>query len=197
MKKLLTLICLFCAGNTFGQPGGETCASATLIPSIPYVGIGNTVGASDDYFASCPDYGNQGGAGDHVYQFTNGPSDVYVDISLCRNLTNYDSQLYVYKDSCSGTPVGCQEDGCQSPNYFAPYNSSILALQLLANTTYYIVIDGYDAGSQGNYQLNIDSAAGIDPPDTTNLPLVLINTLGQLIVDDPKITADMKIMDPG
>jgi len=197
MKQLLTVTFLLLTSLAFAQAGGENCASATVIPSIPYQGIGNTTTAVDDYFASCADVGNQGGAKDQVYEFTNGPSNIYIDITLCQNVTDYDSQLYVFENTCTGSPVGCQEDGCQSPNYTAPYNSTITAQLLLANTTYYFVIDGYDSGAQGNYQINITESIGLNPPDSTVLPLVLINTLGQEIVDEPKINTNMKIIHNG
>jgi len=197
MKQLLFIIFLFASVLSFSQTGGEDCATATVIISLPYVGIGNTSIAVDDYFASCADVGNQGGGADQVYEFTNGPSNIYVDISLCQNITDYDSQLYVYESTCIGNPVGCQEDGCQSPNYSANYNSVITAQLLLANTTYYFVIDGYNTSSQGNYQINIESSIGLDAPDSTILPLVLINTFGQAIVDEPKILANLKIIHNG
>jgi len=166
-----------------------------VVNSLPYVASGNTNNANDDYFASCPDYGNQGGANDIVYQFTNGANDIYVDISLCQNITDYDCQLYVFENNCSNPPVGCQEDGCQSPNYSAPYNSKITAQLFNSNTTYYIVVDGYSATSNGNYQLNINESIGLNPPDSTNIPLVIINTNNQIIVDEPKINVDFKIID--
>jgi len=197
MKHLLALSLLISISTLFGQAGGENCASATVIPAIPYVGNGNTTGAVDDYFASCPDVGNLGGGADQVYVYLNGSANVYVNISLCQNITDYDCQLYVYKNNCTGTPVGCQEDGCQSPNYSAPYNAVITAQLLLANTTYYFVVDGYDVGSMGNYQINVDFSIGLDAPDSTILPLVLINTLGQAIVDEPKINTNLKIIHNG
>ncbi|MCB9359733.1 MAG: CotH kinase family protein [Flavobacteriales bacterium] len=197
MKPLFILFQFLIITNIFSQTGGETCATATVIPSIPFTGIGNTSTATDDYYASCQDVGNPGGAKDLVYEFTNGTSDVYLDITLCQNITNYDSQLYIYEGSCTGAPINCQEDGCQSPNYGAPYNSAITAQLFLANTTYYIVVDGYDASSQGNYQIDIYPSVGISPPDSTNLPLVLFNTLGQEIVDEPKILLNMKIIHNG
>ena len=179
------------------QTGGETCATATVIPSIPYTAQGNTSGAADDYFASCADVGNPGGAPDLVYEFTNGLSDQYVDISVCQAITDYDSQLYIYEGSCTGTPVGCMEDGCQSPAFGAVYNSTIIAQLLLANTTYYIVVDGYNGGSIGNYQLDIYASTGISPPTETNIPLILVNTNGQTIVDEPKIATSFKVIDNG
>ena len=63
MKELLTSVFLvFVSLFSLAQPGGETCATATIIPSIPYVATGSTIGAVDDYFANCDDYPNQGGA---------------------------------------------------------------------------------------------------------------------------------------
>jgi hypothetical protein len=165
------------------------------VNSLPYVASGNTNNANDNYFASCPDYGNQGGANDIVYQFTNGANDIYVDISLCQGITDYDCQLYVFENNCTNSPVGCQEDGCQSPNYSAPYNSKITAQFFNANTTYFIVVDGYSTTSNGNYQLNINESIGLNPPDSTNIPLIIINTNNQIIVDEPKINVDFKIID--
>ena len=188
-------IFLFSFINSFGQLLGEDCSNPIIVNSIPYVNLGNTNNANDDYYASCPDYGNQGGANDIVYQFTNGVNDRYIDISLCENITNYDCQLYIFENNCNGNPVGCQEDGCQSPNYSAAYNSKITAQLLVANTTYFIVVDGYSASSNGDYQLNINESVGLNAPDSTNIPLIMINTNNQLIVDEPKINVDFKVID--
>lgn len=197
MRFIFTSIFLIYQLISFAQPGGENCLTATSINSIPFIGIGNTTSANDDYFENCPDVGNQGGAPDHVYTYSTGNSIEYIDVSLCENLTNYDSQLIVYEDNCSSNPIGCQEDGCQSPNYNAPYNSNITGLTLQANKTYYFVIDGYDNLSSGNYQINIDSSIAFDVPDSSIIPLVYINTYGQEIQNEPKISANMGIINNG
>ena len=186
---------LFIFKDFSSQLLGEDCSNPIVVNSLPYVASGNTNNANDDYFASCPDYGNQGGANDIVYQFTNGANDRYIDISLCENITNYDCQLYIFENNCNGNPVGCQEDGCQSPNYSAAYNSKITAQLLVANTTYFIVVDGYSTYSNGDYQLNINESVGLNAPDSTNIPLIMINTNNQLIVDEPKINVDFKVID--
>ncbi|MEK9620498.1 MAG: CotH kinase family protein [Flavobacteriales bacterium] len=192
---LFFVLFLFIFNDFSSQLLGENCSNAIVVNSLPYIATGNTNNANDDYFASCLDYGNQGGANDIVYQFTNGANDIYVDISLCQDITDYDCQLYVFENNCSNPPVGCQEDGCQSPNYSAPYNSKITAQLFNANTTYYIVVDGYSATSNGNYQLNINESIGLNPPDSSNIPLIIINTNNQIIVDEPKINVDFKIID--
>jgi hypothetical protein len=193
---IFSLVIFIVSFNTItSQLLGEDCSNPIIINSLPYINTGSTSNANDDYFASCPDYGNQGGANDIVYEFTNGANDRYIDLSLCDNITNYDCQLYIFENNCNGNTVGCQEDGCQSPNYSAPYNSKITAQFLSANTTYYIVVDGYSASSNGDYQLNINESVGLNAPDSTNIPLVMIQTNNQTIVDEPKINVDFKIID--
>ena len=173
--------------------GGEDCLTAVSINSLPFVDIGNTMGATDDLFESCPDIGNQGGAPDLVYRYTTGNSTEIVNVSLCEAVTDYDSQLYIYANGCNTTPIGCMEDGCQSPVFNAPYNSNLEQVNLLPNTTYFFVIDGYDANSFGNYQLNIEPFNPVNPIDSTLLPIVVINT-NQQILDEPKIPGEMGII---
>jgi hypothetical protein len=198
MRYLLicTIVILFTA-DIFSQPGGEDCSSATQVFSIPFTGTGNTSSAMDDYFESCPDIGNIGGAPEQVYIYSTGNTAEYIDVTLCEAVTDYDSQLYIYENTCNTTPIGCQEDGCQSPAFSAPYNSQLTGVLLQPNTNYYFVIDGYDAGAMGNYQLNIDVSTAFNLPDSSLIPLVYINTSGQSILDEPKISAHMGIIDQG
>ena len=165
MRYILLLFIYFAGLSAAAQPGGENQQTATLISSFPFTGTGSTVTATDDYNESCPDYPNAGGGKDHVYRYNNGSSDQYVRVSLCEAVTNFDSQLYVYVDSCfSGSNIACQEDGCQSPAYSNAYNSLIEPLLLEANRNYYFVIDGYSANASGNYQINIDTVAAPPTP---------------------------------
>lgn len=196
--KYLLIALVFAIGTsyTLAQSGGEDCASATVIPSLPFTGQGTTQGANDDYFESCPDVGNQGGAPDHVYRFDNGNASVIIDVSVCEAVTDFDSQLYIYEGTCGGNLVGCQEDGCQSPAYSAQYNSVISAVPLQANTSYYFVVDGYNSGSSGNYQIDI-TVSTISSPDSSEIPLVYIQSSVFPIPDEPKAFGTMQIIDNG
>ncbi len=69
MKFLSILIAFILTLNSFSQTGGEDCATATIVPSLPYVGIGTTIGAGDDYYAYCKDNDNFSGSGDRVYEY--------------------------------------------------------------------------------------------------------------------------------
>ena len=178
MKKTLLILAITISGTVFAQ-GGETCASATVISVLPYVNTGNTSTANDDYFESCPDAGNAGGGRDVVYKYTSGSTAEYIDISVCVAVTNYDSQIFVYESTCTGTPYACQEDGCQSPAYTNPYNSTITNLYLSPSTDYYIVVDGYSASSSGAFQLNVNAGVGAPAiliPFTDNSTLLPTST---------------------
>ncbi len=164
MRRILLFVAVGLFAAQAHAQGGETCASATTISSLPYVDVGSTVTAVDDYFASCPD-GSQEGGRDRVYKYTTGPSVEYVDISLCQAVTNFDSKLMVYEGACTGATYACRDDGCQSPAFPNPYNSTLTNLPLNPGTTYYIVVDGYNSGSSGNYRLNVNVGAGPPDPD--------------------------------
>lgn len=136
--------------------GGDTCALATSIASLPYADAGTTCGFADNYDEICPF--NTPGSEDVVYSYT-ATADGTVDISLCGN-TAYDSKLYVYKDVCgtiqSGTQIACSDDQCATPSLPDPWASSVSSVFMEAGSTYYIIVDGY-GGDCGTYTLNISA----------------------------------------
>jgi len=145
------------------RQGGDTCATATVIPSLPYTDIGTTVGYTHDYDAVCPYSGST--APDVVYAYTPWVPGA-VDITLCLDVSNYDTKLYVYADACiGGTEIACSDDACHSPEYPVNYQSW-LVVALTPGTTYYIVVDGYGTAS-GNYQLNMEDIV-FEPPYNDN-----------------------------
>ncbi len=69
------------------------------------------------------------------------------------------------------------------------------------NGTWQLVIYDVPGGSPGTllgWRIKFSSNPGFPFPfDSTNLPIVMINTNGQIIPDDPKIKVGMKIIDNG
>ena len=55
MRFIYISIFLLFQLTSFSQPGGENCLTATSINSIPFIGIGNTTSANDDYFENWND----------------------------------------------------------------------------------------------------------------------------------------------
>ncbi|HOC42725.1 MAG TPA: hypothetical protein PKJ99_06860 [Thermoanaerobaculales bacterium] len=137
--------------------GGDTCATATVITSLPYSDSGTTSGFTHDYDEICPYSGST--APDVAYSFTPA-SNMNVDITLCVGSTNYDTKLYVYQGSCPGTDVGCNDDQCSVP---VSYTSELTNVALTGGQTYYIIVDGYGGGS-GNYTLEVSEYEPPPPP---------------------------------
>lgn len=131
-------------GETGGEPGvnvgGDTYASATVIPALPYTDGGSTCGFANDITPPCfvtP------AAPDVVYKFT--PTvDMCVNISLCGS--GYDTGLLV-RNGTTNTDVGCNDDACG-------LSSELEGVNLVAGNEYFIVVDGYNTAC-GPYTLNV------------------------------------------
>lgn len=161
-RSALALLSIGLGVQVMAQNGGETCATATVISSIPYSANGFTTGMTNDYSTVCPGASNNGNSRDVVYKYTTGTSTEYITISLCLGTTNYDAQVYVYQSTCTGTPVGCSEDQCSNvPTYNDPFLPTITNLTLNSSTDYFIVVDGYSVSQSGNFTINI--TAGTPP----------------------------------
>ena len=126
--------------------GGDTFATATTIPSIPFFDAGTTCGFADNYYPACAFAGNSAAA-DVVYKFTP-QTDMCVTISGCGSF--YDTIFHVY-DGDPSNMIACNDD---DPVGDCGLDSFIEEVNLSAGRTYYIVIDGY-AQNCGDYYLDI------------------------------------------
>ncbi|MFN8178303.1 MAG: hypothetical protein U0167_10250 [bacterium] len=121
--------------------GGDTIATATPIPSLPYSDSGTTVGYEEDYNLGCA-FGDA--ARDVVYSYTP-TADIHVDIDLCGS--SYNTMLYVLQDDASNR-IACNDDFCG-------LQSALHHLALTTGHTYYIVVDGFEWTSMGPYTLHV------------------------------------------
>lgn len=141
-------------GNPLDQ-GGETFASATIIPALPYNDNGTTAIAVHNYdtnFGGCP----VSTAKDVVYRYTPLVGQ-QVAVELCGS--SYDTKLMVYENN-SATPVACNDDACDL--------SSRVSVAMSPPNIYYIVVDGFDVSSFGPYVLVVHEDSPCDvviPPD--------------------------------
>jgi plastocyanin/subtilisin-like proprotein convertase family protein len=132
--------------------GGDDCASATVISSLPYCDEGTTEGYTNDYDtpAECT---SSTSAPDVVYSYTP-TADQNVLIST--GGSDFDTQLYIVTD-CSDIEanyIACDDDD-------GPSNTSCIPTVALTNgVTYYIIVDGYSTYS-GAYVLKMDVVGGI------------------------------------
>jgi len=127
-----------------GEPdrqGGDVIADAVPL-TLPAANItGSTVGYTDDYDEVCP-Y-TQSTSPDVVYSL-NHAHDAHVTIDMLGS--TYDTKIYVYDETMD--LVACNDD------FYPDYVSRIENLELFADVTYYLIIDGY-GGDAGDYVLNI------------------------------------------
>jgi hypothetical protein len=148
--------------------GGDTCASATVIPALPFTADGTTAQYTNDYDEVCPYTGST--SPDVVYSFTPA-ANVAVDITLCVGTTNYDTKLYVYEGSCPSAAAPCSDDACDAPLY-SSYVSALSNVPLTAGQTYYIVVDGY-GGDSGPYTIDVSEWQPPPPPPECDGPDLL------------------------
>jgi hypothetical protein len=131
---------------------GDIIEEPFILPVVPNLGTGQATGTTDgfvdDYNEVCPF--SPTGAPDVVYMYTPIESR-NVSFTLCAS--SYDTKLYIYEDTyTSGLPYACNDDDNVNCTL---YQSSIWNLNLLAGHVYYIVIDGYDAYSHGDYVMDV------------------------------------------
>ncbi|MCB0806146.1 MAG: hypothetical protein KDC05_10140, partial [Bacteroidales bacterium] len=141
--------------------GGDDIATAVVLSgALPITSSGTTSGYTDDYDEICP-YGPST-APDVVYSYTPaGNQDV--DIDLCGSL--YDTKLFVYENAYTpGAPFACNDDFYTvAGDPCGQWVSKIEGVTLTGGNTYYIVVDGYDAASFGDYSLEIRDYVPPDP----------------------------------
>jgi hypothetical protein len=101
-----------------------------LGPELPDIVSGNTFGEDDDFSGSC---GGDGGP-DVGITFTAPAAGTY---TFDTHGSQLDTVIYALDGECNGSELGCNDDGDSS--------QSVLALDLAADQTVTIVVDGADA----------------------------------------------------
>lgn len=98
-----------------------------------------------------------------------------------------DTGLAIWTDSsCTNARiVGCDDDGGMG------YYSFLLLYDLTPGENIYIQVFGY-GGARGSFQICVKDM-GTVTLDSSELPIVMINTLGQTIIEDTKVNCLMDI----
>ncbi len=172
--------------NTPSMPGNHPC-NAVLIDTIDCIMADNTGFPRSINNARCGDYKGS----DFWFTIKVPPSG---NLSLETDEGNInDTGINAWRgSSCSNLQsLGCDDDGGNG-NY-----SLLLLYDLTPGEKIYIQVYGY-GGATGSFQICAHDLGRISL-DSSELPIVLINTLGQTIVDEPKIDClmDIKYNGPG
>ncbi len=132
--------------------GGETCAEATVIVSLPFCATGTTAGYANDYNAPgiC---GNSFGP-DVVYRYTATASGL-LTATLCES--SFNTVLWVRRSGCPGPFVVCNDDSCGPQG-----EQSCVTFSAQADTVYFLIVDGLTASDAGDYVISVHTGAGCD-----------------------------------
>ncbi len=136
------------APTTYTASFTDPCASPTVIPADGGVVTGTTAGNSG-LSGTC----GGGTAPEKVFSWTPSASGT-ATIETCGAGTEYDTVLFVREASCTGTQVGCNDDtvGCATTS--GATHGSQVGLTVSAGTTYFIVVDGFQARA-GEFSLTV------------------------------------------
>lgn len=152
LLNLLLALSLWAASEEAGRnpndpldQGGETCAQAVAITTIPYCDFGSTAGRVNDYPVPC----NTGSAAPDVVYTMTPPVTAVLSFSLCGS--GYNSALTIWRGcpSQGGVIICCSDNVCGD-------DACCTNVTLLPNVQYFIVVDGGAGGvTSGNYTLNV------------------------------------------
>lgn len=137
--------------------GGETFATATPIPGLPYTDSGATCGMANDVTPCC----GYSYAPDAFYSWVSDGSTI--NVSLCGS--GYDTVLGIYDGA--GNCIACNDDFCG-------LQSEIDNVATSAGATYYFGVDGYSSAC-GDYVISI----------TGGSPCVVTCPAGALLEGEP------------
>lgn len=158
------------------RQGGDNIASAAVIPAMPFVDTGTTVGYTDDYSESCDDM-HYAARPDVVYEYT--PEiDELVDIILCNS--SFCTRLWVYEGDETNM-VACNRfdaTQCSLPR------SALMEVPMDSGLTYYFVIDGdYQlTPTEGEYVIECNAIPAPQPTDSVRRwPTLAGNAAGNLV----------------
>ena len=134
------------------------------------------------------DYGV--GAPDQLYTFTVSPAQngQFFFISICD--ANFDSVLALRSGSPTGPTVALDDD-----SDFCNGNSSSFVTGPMAPGTYYLIVDGFQAGDAGTYSLKISPFTTNCSLNPTSTPVISNQTYGAM-VDDSTFTNPVTLTTP-
>ncbi len=142
-------------------PANDLCANAEWIADgVPYVGNTELAGnaAADGVSIGTP-CGSSTTSEDVWFKYLPTTSGTVL-LSTCGS--TYDTVLSVHS-SCGTPSIQCNDDHGQGTTFCAANLSSRISMNMIAGTTYYIRVSGYN-GNAGDFTLTITGGNGVVPP---------------------------------
>lgn len=165
------------------REGGEGPFSARPITALPFVDVGSNERNDNAYDYNCPGSPGEFDGKDQWYAIV-ATQAMTVRITTCSPVTDYDTKLYVFRDSIShASVVACNDDFCTG-GLGLPYVAEIESVSLEAGHTYFIVVDAYSESDEGTFRLSVESLTVVEPPcdgDVTGDDLVNVDDLNAVL----------------
>ena len=138
--------------------GGETIETATVIPSLPYVDVGNTSTMVDDYDPTGDECSTPSGLPDAVYSYAPSVPEL-VNVKTCNSA--YWTRVYIFEND-ENTLLRCNRftDSC-GPDMSDKMHGAIFLVSIEPPNTYYFVVDG-ENGESGEYEIEVYLTPPVD-----------------------------------
>ena len=170
--------------NAGPPPANDTCATAIAV-SCGGTYSGDTSLANFEAVGDCGSVDND--APNVFYTYTGSGSPENVTVSLCGS--TYDTSIAVYTGACGALVcLANNDDSCalQSETTFLSDGT----------TTYYIMVEGFNVGSTGAFDLNVTCEAAATPPANDTCAAAEGLTLNAAAVSGDNTNATSSINNP-
>lgn len=160
-KNAVMVVALAVAGSAAARDGGDDQFTAVPITSMPFVDDGSNGSSTNAFDYSCPGVPAEFDGKDQWYAIV-ATAAMDVRITTCSPVTDFDTKLYVFRDSIEwDAVVACDDDSCDSQAQ--PYLAEIASVSLEAGHTYFVVVDAYSQSDEGTFRLTVESAGVVEP----------------------------------
>lgn len=170
------------SGTGLARDGGDDPFTAVAITSVPFSDEGSNRANSSAFDYACPGVPAEFDGRDQWYAVV-ATQSMTVRITTCSPVTDYDTKLYVFRDSVAwDAVVACDDDSCDS--LAQPYLAEIESVSLEAGHTYFIVVDAYSQSDEGRFRLTVESLGVVEPVcpgDVNGSQLVDVDDLNEVL----------------
>lgn len=176
------------------RDGGDGFWNARLVDTMPFTDIGSNSSNDNLFDYDCPGTVGEYDGKDQWYKIV-ATHEMTLRITTCSPITDYDTKLYVFRDTVSwASVIACDDDTCTG-GLGLPYVAEIESVTLEAGHTYFVIVDAYSQSDTGTFELTIESVgvmAPACPGDTNNSQSVDIDdlnvVLGSWLAEVPPFT---------
>ena len=148
--------------NTGPEPNGCPGTDVGVLSSAGGSWVGSTIGSTDDFDDNLINCASDTGGPDEIFQFTVEAAGTW-SFDTCTVPACWDTSLSLRRETGGGCPGDfetCDEDGCNECDH-----ESALETFLGANTTYYLIVDGFTPTAFGDFTItyaNLDAGCTVD-----------------------------------